>query len=99
MSAPLAGQVYRARAWVRSSPGVAPGQQVTLTLREWDAPDYPNADHDISEPLLLTETWQYLEVTHLIAANSYAMAVFVGNHDARTGDCFLVDDVAVYLLE
>jgi hypothetical protein len=96
---PQAGQVYRASAWVRSSPGVAAGQTVTITLREWDGADNPGANHSISEPLVLTEAWQYVEVTHTIVASCYAMDVFVGNHTARAGDCFLADDLAVYRLK
>jgi hypothetical protein len=95
---PNAGQVYQASAWVRSSPGIAPGQQVTLTLREWEAEGSTSTNHSISDPVTLTETWQYLEVTHTMAADAYALDMYVGNHDARPGDCFLVDDLAVYLL-
>ena len=96
---PRAGQVYQASAWVRSSPGVAAGQVVNITLREWDGPDQPSSTRrTISDDLLLTDVWQYLEVTHTIATDAYALDVFIGNHTAREGDCFLADDLAVYLL-
>lgn len=95
---PQAGQVYRASAWVRSSPGVAAGQQVSLALREWDSQGNPSGRHTFSDLLTLTQSWQYLDVTHTVAADSYALDFFVGNATARAGDCLLADDLAVYLL-
>jgi hypothetical protein len=48
---------------------------------------------------VLTQTWQHLEVTHVIEANSYALDVLIANSQARPADCFLADDLAVYRLE
>src|SRR5262249_36188027 len=96
VSNPLQGDVYLAQAWVRDLPVAAGGQTVTIVLREWLSPGVNGTRSRAS--LVASSTWQLLQVQHTMSANAESLDVYIGNDTASAGDCFIVDDIAVYKL-
>ena len=94
---PLMGDTYLAEAWVRLGPDAGR----TKTVATIDQRIFGNGtqlDWTEGQPQLpLTSTWQKVSVTYTVGVSGGSfLNVYVPAYMATTGDCFLVDDVALY---
>jgi hypothetical protein len=95
VSTPRLGDTYLAEAWVRLPPNGSP-QQSMIHQRVWD-PNYNALANADSPAAVLTQSWQPISVTYTVGVSGGAwLNVYVSASQAVNGDCFLVDDVALY---
>ena len=91
---PVIGATYHAVAWVRTAPGAALPPGLSIHVRSSNPMPFQAIESDASaQPgLVVTDTWQKLEISLKTTMNAAEMDVFVGSATAP-GACFLLDDV------
>jgi hypothetical protein len=92
---PIAGVTYDAEAWVRAVPGGTSPRTASVMLREWIGAT--NGAKTDGPTITLSETsWSQVSVTHTVAGSADdSLDIFV-IQDGTNGDCFLIDDVAMW---
>jgi hypothetical protein len=96
---PLLGQTYFATAWVRTPPGTPSGQTSYIDERVRDASGNGVGFGQSTPAVTLSDsTWQPLSVSYTVnVSNGAWLNVYIEADNAVAGDCFLLDDVSLYL--
>jgi hypothetical protein len=90
-----AGQVYRARAWVRVPAGAVAAKSAQISIRIYVGGTAIEASY--SAPQALDGTWRAITVAHGTKVDG-VLNVYVGFEPGSAGACALVDDVSLELL-
>ncbi len=91
VSAPDAGGVFRASAWVRAA-GDLESARVQIVIREVVAGS--GGESTNSPSMTIGQEWQKITVAHTFTQSSEALDLYIAGFG--TEGCFLVDDIALF---
>jgi hypothetical protein len=95
VSFPTAGVTYYGEAWVRAVPGGTSPRTSSVMLREWIGAS--NGAKTDGPTITLSETsWIQVSVTHTVVGSADDSVDIFVIQDGANGDCFLIDDVALW---